>query len=70
MKHTLSPRQAQIMFRICAGMMAKEISGELSISTYTVKAHLKATKRRLQARTLAHAAVIFVATQPITTKGN
>jgi len=59
MKHTLSPRQAQIMYRICQGMLAKEISGELAISPHTVKAHLKAAKRRLSARTLAHAAVKF-----------
>ena len=59
MKHTLSPRQAQIMYRICQGMLAKEISGELAISPHTVKAHLKAAKRRLNARTLAHAAVKF-----------
>jgi DNA-binding CsgD family transcriptional regulator len=59
MKHELSPRQAQIMHRICAGMVAKEIAGELAISLYTVKAHLKEAKRRLNARTLAHAAVRF-----------
>ena len=59
MKHELSPRQAQIMYRICAGMVAKEIAGELAISLYTVKAHLKEAKRRLRSRTLAQAAVTF-----------
>ena len=59
MKHELSPRQAQIMHRICAGMVAKEIAGELAISLYTVKAHLKEAKRRLRSRTLAQAAVTF-----------
>jgi DNA-binding CsgD family transcriptional regulator len=59
MKHELSPRQAQIMYRICQGMVAKEIAGELAISLYTVKAHLKEAKRRLRSRTLAQAAVTF-----------
>jgi DNA-binding CsgD family transcriptional regulator len=40
-------------------MLAKEISSELAISPHTVKAHLKAAKRRLNARTLAHAVVKF-----------
>jgi DNA-binding CsgD family transcriptional regulator len=72
MKHTLSPRQAQIMYRICQGMLAKEISGELAIGPRTVKAHVKEAKRRLNARTLAHAAVIFSiqSPAPIATKGN
>jgi DNA-binding NarL/FixJ family response regulator len=40
-------------------MVAKEIAGELAISLYTVKAHLKEAKRRLRSRTLAQAAVTF-----------
>ncbi len=63
MKHTLSPRQAQIMHRICAGLLAKEIAGELTINVYTVKAHIKEAKRRMQARTMAQAAVVFISRQ-------
>ena len=72
MKHELSPRQAQIMYRICAGMVAKEIAGELAISLYTVKAHLKEAKRRMQARTIAQAAVVFTVRSqfPTPTKDN
>jgi DNA-binding CsgD family transcriptional regulator len=59
MKHELSPRQAQIMYRICAGMFPKEIAGDLAISPNTVRAHLNEAKRRLRSRTLAQAAVTF-----------
>jgi DNA-binding NarL/FixJ family response regulator len=59
MKHTLSPRQAQIMYRICAGLVAKEIAREFAISKRTVQSHMSEAKRRLQARTIAQAASRF-----------
>jgi DNA-binding CsgD family transcriptional regulator len=62
MKHTLSPRQVEIMRRICRGMIAKEISAELGIGVQTIEGHIKIAKKRLQARNIVQAAVKFTLT--------
>lgn len=59
MKHILSPRQVQIMRRLCAGLIAKEIAGELGISARTIESHIVEAKRRLKARNIVQAAVTF-----------
>lgn len=59
MKHTLSPRQVQIMRALCRGLGAKEIAGELGIGTRTVEAHIQVAKTRLGARNIVKAAVKF-----------
>lgn len=59
MKHTLSPRQVQIMRMLCRGLMAKEIACDLGISFHTVKQHIRLVKIRLCARNVVQAAVIF-----------
>lgn len=59
MKHTLSPRQVEIMRRLCRGLAAKEIAGELGIGVCTIEGHIKIAKRRLGARNIVQAAVLF-----------
>ncbi len=60
MKHTLSPRQVEIMRMVCRGYVVKEIALQKHISEATVKMHLRLVKRRLSARNIVQAAVIFV----------
>lgn len=60
MKHTLSPRQVQIMRRLCRGLVAKEIAEDLGISFHTVKAQMRRAKLRLHARNIVQAAALFV----------
>lgn len=59
MKHTLSPRQVQIMRALCRGLGAKEIADELGIGTRTIEAHIQVAKLRLGARNIVQAAVKF-----------
>lgn len=59
MKHTLSPRQVQIMRKLCRGLVAKEIADEMQISFHTVKAQMRRAKVRLRARNIIQAAAIF-----------
>jgi len=59
MKHTLSPRQTQIMRLLCRGFVAKEIAGEFGISFHTVKMHIRTVKKLLHARNTTQAAVLF-----------
>ena len=55
----LSPRQREIMSRICNGLSTKMIAEELSMSEFTVKDHLKRIKEKLKATNTAHAAAKY-----------
>lgn len=59
MKRSLSPRQAEIMRMLCRGIIAKEIAVSKGISHTTVRAHIRVAIRRLQARNIIQAAVLF-----------
>lgn len=59
MKHTLSPRQVQIMRQLCAGLVAKEIAEADGVSIHTIKSHIIRIKARLKARNIVQAAHIF-----------
>lgn len=50
---TLSPREQQVMLLVTAGMMNKQVAGDLGISEITVKIHRAAVMRKMGARTLA-----------------
>ncbi len=50
---TLSPRERQVMTMVTAGLMNKQIAGELQLSEITVKIHRGAAMRKMGARTLA-----------------
>jgi FixJ family two-component response regulator len=50
---TLSPREQQVMHLVAAGMMNKQVAGELGLSEITVKIHRGAAMHKMGARTLA-----------------
>jgi FixJ family two-component response regulator len=50
---TLSTREKQVMMLVAAGMMNKQVAGELGICEVTVKAHRAAAMRRMSAASLA-----------------
>lgn len=60
MSRQLSPRQCQVMDRLSRGLVQKEIAEELGIALPTVRTYIRATKVRLNARTLVHAVVRYV----------
>jgi FixJ family two-component response regulator len=49
---SLTPRERQVMALVTAGLMNKQIAGELSLSEITVKIHRGQAMRKMQARTL------------------
>jgi FixJ family two-component response regulator len=49
----LSPREQQIMTMATAGLMNKQIAGELGLSEITVKIHRGKVSRKMNARTFA-----------------
>ncbi|SFI13848.1 response regulator transcription factor [Albimonas pacifica] len=48
----LSPRERQVMALVAAGLLNKQVAGELGISEITVKIHRGAAMRKMGARTL------------------
>jgi FixJ family two-component response regulator len=50
---TLSRRERQVMERVVAGLLNKQVGGELGISEITVKAHRGQVMRKMGARSLA-----------------
>lgn len=50
---TLSQRERQVMTLACAGLLNKQIAGELVISEITVKAHRGSAMRKMQAHSFA-----------------
>jgi FixJ family two-component response regulator len=50
---TLSLREQQVMMRVTAGKMNKQVAGDLGLSEITVKIHRAAAMRKMGARTLA-----------------
>ncbi len=50
---TLSPREQEIMAMVTAGLMNKQIAGDLGVSEVTVKVHRGNVMRKMDARSLA-----------------
>jgi FixJ family two-component response regulator len=50
---SLSTREREVMTRVVAGMLNKQIGGELGISEITVKAHRGKVMRKMNAASLA-----------------
>jgi len=50
---SLSPRQQQVMALVSAGLLNKQVGGELGISEITVKAHRGQVMQKMQAGSLA-----------------
>ena len=49
---SLTPREREVMSLVCAGLLNKQVGGELGISEITVKAHRGQMMRKMQADSL------------------
>ncbi|MFO6448604.1 response regulator [Erythrobacter sp. NE805] len=54
----LSPREIEVLARLCSGQANKEIARELNLREPTIKLHVKTICRKLSARNRTHAAMI------------
>jgi two-component system nitrate/nitrite response regulator NarL len=59
MSQNLSPREIEVMRALLRGASNKVIARDLNIAVETVKVHMKAILRRLNARNRTQAAVLF-----------
>lgn len=50
---TLTPREREVMQHVTAGLMNKQVAGELDMSEITVKIHRGKVMRKMEARSLA-----------------
>ncbi|MPW23139.1 response regulator [Paraburkholderia sp. CNPSo 3157] len=55
---TLTPRESEVMGLVVAGLLNKQIGGEIGISEVTVKIHRKQAMRKMKARTFADLVVM------------
>jgi FixJ family two-component response regulator len=51
---SLTPREQQVMALVVAGLLNKQVGGELDISEITVKAHRGQVMRKMKAHSLPH----------------
>jgi FixJ family two-component response regulator len=51
---TLTPREKEVMALVTAGLMNKQIAGDLAVSEITVKVHRSSVTRKMGAHSLAH----------------
>lgn len=58
-KATLTDREQEVLRLICQGQVQKQIAYQLGIERVTVNKHLEHIREKLDAKTTAHAAVIF-----------
>ncbi len=57
----VTPRQLEVMLKLCQGKVNKQIAYEMDVSTATVKAHIRNAIGRLKAKNRVHAAAIVAA---------
>ena len=56
--HRLSDRERSVLAELARGNATEEIADELILSPHTIRSHVKAAMRKLDARTRAHAVAI------------
>ena len=61
---SLTPREREVMALVVAGMLNKQIGGELDISEITVKAHRGQVMRKMKANSLAELVKISARLRP------
>jgi DNA-binding CsgD family transcriptional regulator len=54
----LSPREIEVLVALAAGSAPKEIAGQLGITAWTVRMHIRTARRRLDARSTEQALLI------------
>jgi len=54
----LTPRELDVLKRLCRGLANKEIARELDLQEVTVKLHIKTLYRKISAKNRTHAAMI------------
>lgn len=54
----LTPREMDVLVRLCRGLANKEIARELDLQEVTVKLHIKTLYRKIEAKNRTHAAMI------------
>ena len=54
----LSPRQTEVLAMLGSGLTQREVSVELHLTTETIRTHVRAARRALGARTVAHAVAL------------
>jgi len=54
----LSPRQTEVLALLGSGLTQREVSVELHLTTETIRTHVRAARRALGARTVAHAVAL------------
>ena len=54
----LSPREREVLSRLCEGLANKEIARDLGLREPTIKLHVKTICRKLGARNRTHAAML------------
>ncbi|QFT29945.1 helix-turn-helix transcriptional regulator [Roseibium porphyridii] len=57
----VTPRQLEIMLKLCEGKVNKQIAWELDVTTATVKAHIRNAITRLGAKNRVNAVAIVAA---------
>jgi FixJ family two-component response regulator len=65
----LSAREREVMALVCAGLMNKQVGGELGISEITVKAHRGQVMRKMNAHSLADLVKMAAKLREPTAKG-
>jgi DNA-binding CsgD family transcriptional regulator len=58
--HRLSRRERAVLSELAQGHATDEIAQDLFLSPHTVRSHVKAAMRKLDARTRAHAVAIAI----------
>jgi DNA-binding NarL/FixJ family response regulator len=65
----LSERERRVAAELARGLQAEDIAAELCISPHTVRTHVRNIKRKLGARTSAHAVALAIATESVMPTG-